>query len=451
MTLPLTGIRVLEPGQIYAAPLATKQLAELGAEVIKIESAARIDNIRLLGPPVDNRVLDKPWETTGRFHDANRNKYGIALDFTKAKGKEVFKELVKISDIVVENFTADVMTRLGLDYESLRAIKPDIIMLSATGYGHTGPWRSYRAMGQSLEPAFGLAHLTGYPDEPPMRCGMTDSDWTAARAGTLAILIALEHRRRTGKGQWIDLSQYEVGVSLIGEALMDYAMNGRVPTRIGNRSEYGLAPHGAYRCRGEDNWVTIAVASDDDWARLRRALGGPGWTGDAKFADAVSRYKNQDELDRKIGEWTITLDPWEVTALLQAQGIASGPVLTAKDLLLDPHLKARGFYQLQTMPPEAEGVGTRPYVGMPWQLSKAPTELRMSCPTLGRDNDHIYRELLGLSDEDIEELTADGIISTEPLPGQTRPMPPLDIESQLRDGDIAGYDPNYKEILGLPQ
>lgn len=247
MSLPLSGLRVLEPGQIYAAPLATKQLAELGAEVIKIESAARIDNIRLLGPPVDNRVLDKPWETTGRFHDANRNKYGITLDFTKPKGKEVFKALVKISDVVVENFTADVMTRLGLDYESLSMIKPDIIMLSATGYGHSGPWRSYRAMGQSLEPAFGLAHLTGYPNEPPMRCGMTYSDWTAARAGTLAILIALEYRRRTGKGQWIDLSQYEVGVSLIGEALMDYAMNGRVQTRMGNRSEYGMAPH---RARG---------------------------------------------------------------------------------------------------------------------------------------------------------------------------------------------------------
>jgi crotonobetainyl-CoA:carnitine CoA-transferase CaiB-like acyl-CoA transferase len=211
-----------------------------------------------------------------------------------------------------------------------------------------------------------------------------------------------------------------------------------------------MAPHNAYRCAGDDKWVTIAVANDEEWARLVEAIGEPQWTNDPKFSDALARYKHQDELDQLVEEWTRSREQWEITRTLQAAGVACGPVLNAKDLLLDPHLKERGFYRLQTMPPEAEGVGTRPYVGMPWRLSKAEPELRMSCPTLGRDNDYIFRELLGLSSNEVEELAREGSTSTDPLPGQTRPMAPLNIEAQLRNGDLAGYDPDYKSILGLP-
>ena len=299
--LPLSGIRIIEPGQVWALPYAITPLAAYGAEIIKVESTVRPDSSRG-GPQPDNRLGPQPWDDGGAYHEVNRNKLGIALNLNTGRGKELFKELVSISDVVAQNFPPRVMRNFGLDYPNLKKVKPDIIVLDSTAYGSTGAWQNYIGYGSSLQAVTGLTYLTGYRDGGPVQGGILYNDILGALTATYAILLAVAHRERTGQGQWIDLSQYEAGVVQLGEAFMDYTMNGRVPTRRGN-GHPSFAPYGLYSCAGDDAWVAITVTSDAEWANFRNAVA-EEWAEAPELETVAGRLDQAGRLDKKITEWT---------------------------------------------------------------------------------------------------------------------------------------------------
>lgn len=404
--LPLQSLRVIDVSHFMAGPTASSMLADMGAEVIKIESIQRIDGWR----GASRTATDRSWEASPVFNGVNRNKYGITLDLTNPAGVRVFKTLAGISDVVVENYTPRVMPNFGLDYPVLKEINPAIIMISLPGYGGTGPWKDYTAFAYPIEEMAGFPQLTGFPDGPPLLMGHGGGDGLSGMMGAFAVLSALHYRQRTGKGQHIDLSQCEAVTCLAGDAILDYTMNQRVQGRRGNRHPF-MAPHGCYQCRGEDKWAVIAVGSDGEWRSFCRAAGNPSWARDKKFSEAISRWQNQDELDRLITEWTVRHDHYEVMGILQKAGIASGAVLDHKELLEDPHLDERGFYE--RVPRDV--VGTHPYPGSPIRLSKTPAHIRMPAPCLGEHNEYVLSNIVGLSREEIQELVDQQVIGTRPL------------------------------------
>lgn len=423
--LPLEGIRVIDHGIVYTGPSATTILADMGAEVIRIES------IQVLAPftrgfrvhpttveglafgYAENDPGDKPWDRWFQLHALQRNKYGITLDLTRPKGVDIYRRLVERADVVLENFAGGVMDRLGIGYADLKRVKPDIIMLSASGYGATGPYKSYSAVGASLGSMAGLSSLRGYPeDDITVRSpAQVWSDNVAATTAAFAVLIALHYRNRKGKGQFIDLSQAETFLPHMGDAIMEYTMNGHVPEAIGNR-DTAMAPHGCYRCRGEDRWVVIAVSSDRQWAAFCHAIGNPAWTNEKRFDDGLSRWQHQDDLDRGIEEWTMERDPYDIMHLLQDAGVPAAPVARQSDLFNDPHLEERGFFKEV----KHRETGTRRYPGMSFQFSKTPVGFRMPPNCLGEHNDYVYGELLGMTEEEIRQLEEEKYIGDEFLP-----------------------------------
>lgn len=449
--MPLAGIRVIDLGVAAIGPTTGKLLVTLGAEVIKVESLNRLDSVRFASH-ADDIVEGRFWETGGRHIWSDVGKLSLTLDLQNPKGREVFKKLVKVSDIVAENYAARVLKNLGLDYEVLKEINPQIILLSMKAFGSPGPRLHDIAYGWSLWAESGLAHLTGYADGPPKATFTPYHDYSGAEWTVLAALAALEYRRRSGKGQWVDVSMYECGVAQNAAAIMDYVMNQRVQTRMGNRDP-SIAPQGVYPCQGEDKWVAISVTSDDEWHALCDVMGNPTWTREERFADVLGRYQNHDELDRLIGEWTITKAHYEAMHMLQEAGVPAGAVLNTKELLLDPHFKERGKYPMVTLPKKEgmEHLGRR-IVPLPhFYMSKAPAQLR---PTrlLGEDNDYIFRELLGMPAEEVEQLIAEGVTGTEPAIART-PLAAGKFNPPARKllGHIQEYDENYKEILGLDE
>ena len=355
--LPLDGVRVVDLSRVFAMPYAGAFLSDLGAEVIKVDScqAQFIDTTRTLnGPYPDNEPGEMFWERGGTFQTLNRGKRSLTLDLRSEDAVALLKRLVSLSDVVLENFTPRVMRRFGLDYPSLKALKPDLIMVSNTGYGHSGPWSNYGAMAAALEPTHGTGAFMGYLDlgpdgrlgdsGVPNKVANSYTDFLASITAQFAVLAALLHRNTTGRGVWVDLAMYQVGVSFLGEGLLDYAFNGRRTRRMGNRHEY-LSPHGCYPCLGEDQWVVIAARDEEDWQLFCQAIGQPSLAGDPRFFDPLARHGNQDALDAIIGEWTSQRTPYEVMDILQGEGVPSGPVLNAGELLRDPHLRARGFFE----------------------------------------------------------------------------------------------------------
>lgn len=407
--LPLEGIRVIDLTMVWSGPCATNLLVSLGAEVIKIEAIQRLDPWRGGATQVD---VEKPWERSPLWNTVNTDKLDITLDLTRPRGAEIFKRLVKIGDIVTENYTPRVMKNFGLDYPVLREINPKIIMISLPAYGSTGPWKDYVGFAFSIEQMAGIPQLTGYPDGPPEMTGAASSDPIVGTNGAMAILMALLFRQMTGKGQYIDLSQIEAATSFIGDAIVDYSMNKRVQPRRGNRHP-SMAPHGYYRCQGDDLWVGIAVSSDEEWEQFGKAIGAPPWTKEERFADSLSRWHNQDELDKLVEGWTIGHGHYEVMDTLQQAGVAAGAVLSSAELLTDPHLKERGTFQTV----ERDIVGAHPYPipSAPIKLSESPITIRRPAPLLGEHNDYVFGELLGMSKEEIQSLADDQIIGTAPL------------------------------------
>jgi crotonobetainyl-CoA:carnitine CoA-transferase CaiB-like acyl-CoA transferase len=448
MPRPLDGIRVLDLTQVFAGPTCTRILSDLGAEVIRMEAPTRLDVTRSL-IHVDNDGADVPWERALYFTIRNAGKKEIVVDLNQERGRELIRELVAKSDVVAESFTPRVMRAFELDYERLRQIKPDIIMISLSGYGQDGPYSDWSAYGMGLEPASGVAQLTGYPGGAPLRSGLSFTDPLSGFVGAGAVLAALHYRRRTGHGQYIDLSEQEAAIPLVGAALMDFAMNGRLPERIGNRSEWA-SPQGCYRCRGDDDWLVISIENDADWAKFCEATGHPEWNDDDRFADVLSRHANHDELDKLIEGWTCEHTHYEAFHLLQRAGVIAAPVLNGKEALLDPQVRARGHFDMVDQPHQ----GRRPvqrHLGA--KFSEFEASAQGPAPTVGQHNREVLGGLLGLSDEELAALSEAGVIAD----GPHVPFPPEVISAALKlpydrfleVGTLRALEPDYKAQLGL--
>lgn len=408
----LAGLRILDLGWAMAGPQGTRILADFGAEVLKIESRARLDQARtVFGPHVGEPAV----ENSVYFNNFNRNKRGVALNMSRPEGRAIFARLVAISDGVLENFSADVMTKWGFDYAGLCRIRPDIVYVSMAGLGHSGPYREYQTYGPSVQALSGLTHLSGFPDLPPAGWGYSYMDHTGGYMGAIAMMMALLHRKRSGRGQYIDLSQVEAGVALTGPAVLDYVANGRHSSRAGNASPHPpMAPHGVYRCApdptgaaGDDEWVAIAVATDDEWAALTRVLGQPQWAGDRRYATTEARLARQDELDARIAAWTRPRSPQEAMETLQAAGVPAGRVNRSRELFdHDPQLAHRGLYPTVEHPV----VGRHRIDGMPAQLSRTPATFERPGPLLGEANDYVFGELLAMGTADIRRLEEEQVL-----------------------------------------
>ena len=386
----LHGIRILDFTWVLAGPYATRILADFGAEVIKVQP---------LMPEAQGK-FDR-----GYYNTWNRNKLGINLNLNEPQGVALAKKLVGISDAVAENFTPRVMANWGLDYPSLKKIKPDIIMLSMSTMGQTGPWRDYAGFGPTIHAFSGITYLTSFPGKPPLGLGYSYADHIAGLVACLALLGAMEYRQRTGEGQYIDVSQVEVMSSLLGSAILEHTANGKQVEPVGNGSTQA-APHGVYRCQGDDRWCAIGVFSDDEWQGFQRALGNPLWAEGRRFATLAGRLENADELDRLVEGWTRGHTAEEVMALLQRHGVAAGVVQNASDLANDPQLRARGFL-IELDHPE---MGKTISDAIPIRLSDTPARYIRTAPIVGQDNDYVYKQLLGMSEGEVAELREQDIM-----------------------------------------
>lgn len=394
----------------WAGPFTTQVLAAYGAQVIKVESIQYLDTWRGSGTAAG--VQETVWERSPLWNAVNAGKLGITLNLRHPKGVDVFKRLVGISDVVAENFTPRVMKGFGLDYPVLREVNPRIVMISLPAHGGTGPWSDFVGFAASIEQMAGIPQLTGYPDGPPKMSSAGFTDPISGITGAAAVMMALVQRQMTGQGQHIDLSQVEACTALIGEAVVEYSMNGRVPARRGNRHPF-KAPQGCYRCLGEDKWVDITIGSDDEWRALCRVTGRDDWAADARFADAQGRMRHHDELDRLIEGWTMQRSHYEVMHRLQGAGIVAGAVLNPPELLSDPHLKERGTYQTL----ERVVVGTHPYPvpTAPMRLDGMKPALERPAPTMGEHNSLVLGGLLGMTASEIQSLADEQVIGTRPL------------------------------------
>jgi benzylsuccinate CoA-transferase BbsF subunit len=398
----LAGVRIADFTWVWAGPYATMMLAYMGAEVIKIESRGRADSARM-GSITTGQVSNN-LDASPVFNNVNLNKLGVSLDLSRPEGLELAKRIVRISDVAAENMRPGAMARLGLSYEALVKVKPDIIMLSSSAFGATGPYREYAGYAPHFSAFSGLAYAAGYPDaEPNILTGSTDI--RSATTSAFAILAALNYRQRTGQGQYIDLSSTETLSVLIGEMFMDYTMNHREPSRTGNRDDI-MAPHNCYRCKGEDKWISIAVATDQEWEVLCQAMGNPEWARDELFSDAYSRWQNQEHLDRLIGQWTINYSHYEVMERLQASGVAAMPSFSAEELFADPHLRERKVVTEVEHPV----LGKQFVFNPPWKFSATPARIERASPTLGQHNEYVFGELLGMSKQEITRLSEDKVI-----------------------------------------
>lgn len=433
-TMPLAGIRILSVEHWAALPHATKYLASLGAEVIVVEGPGR-----LRADP----KLRASEQSGGLYVESHRNKLGITIDLSKQEGIDLFKQVVRISDVVVDNFTPRVMKNFGLDYKSLRQVKPNIITLSISGYGRKGPWNRYRGYSLTAEATSGLGNLTGYPDGPPVRPGGTPfGDMIPALHAAWTLLVALEHRERTGEGAEIDVSMVEPCTSQLGEAVVHFSHTGRGSVRMGNR-DANSAPSGCYPCRGEDSWVTIATTNDRQWQRLVEVLGDPAWADGERFGSLRSRLEHQDEIDGYIADWTRARNKMDVMKLCQKAGVPAGAVLHISEIFMDEQNVHRRSFEVVRLPPPPKAAGTRLHLGPPWKLSKTiSSTIRPPRIELGEDNDYVFRDLLGLESDGLSELEARGVISRIPT------APPPDM-SKAAPRQFGAREEKYLEILGL--
>ncbi|MGH7966440.1 MAG: CaiB/BaiF CoA transferase family protein [Candidatus Binatia bacterium] len=400
---PLAGVRVTDFCWAWAGPYGTLQLAHLGAEVIRIESTTRPCASRLIPPWPGGKPGG--FNRSGYFNQYNQGKRSLTLNFKKPEAIALAKKLIAKSDIVMENFASGVMNKMGFGYETLRQIKPDIIMISLSGYGASGPEKDYVSYGPPQVALGGMSSLTGYQDWPPMQAGFSYGDPNGGVHGAFAVLCALLRRAKTGEGQYIDLSQWEAGIMLIPEGVMEYTMNGTQPARNGSRDLY-MAPHGVFRCRGEDRWVSIAVGSDEEWQKMCAAIGKTELARDPRFATLAARKKNEDELEAIVTAWTQERSADEVTTCLQNAGVAAYPALDSKDMNRHPHVEARGFF----VELEHAEVGKMRHMGIPWKMSRTPCQVQRPAPCMGQDTDYVMGDVLGLSSAEIASLKAQEIL-----------------------------------------
>ena len=398
---PLEGYRVVDFSWVWAGPLLGMVLADMGAEVIKVETNKRLDSARL----TPGRSTVGP-ETDFVFHSMNRNKLGITVDMSEPRGAELIKELVRISDVAVENFSPKGLKRLKLDYKVLSEVNPRLVMISLPAAGQYGPLSDIVTYAPSLGALCGYSSLIGYLGERVLGEQTPYLDVNSAIHGAFAVLAALYYREKTGKGQYIDMAQIEVGACIIGEALMDYFLNDRVAGTGGNRSKT-MVPHNNYPCLGEGRWVSIAVKTDEEWRCLCEAIGSPAWAGDVKFDDRFSRMRNQDELDSLVAAWTIEHTDYEVMDVLQKSGVAAAPCLDLLERYSDPQFEDRQVH----LHVEHPATGVDVIAGIPYKMSDTPCEVRMHAPFLGEHNEYVFGTLLGKSKEEIKQLVDDKVIN----------------------------------------
>jgi len=389
----LRGLRVLDFTWVLAGPYATRILADFGAEVIKVQSRKTASGTEL--------------NTTGYFNTWNRGKLSITLDLSHPRGRELVLRLVGMSDVVVENFTPRVMPNWDLGYENLKKVKPGLVMVSMSGMGQTGPWRDFVSLGPTVQALSGITYLTSFSADSPTGLGYSHADHVAGLYASIAILAALEYRDRTGEGQYIDVSEYEAMCTMLGPAIMDYAVNHNPIMPQGNHPDYALAaPYGCYKCLGNDKWCVIAVSTDEEWQALCRVLGNPPWTKETRFSTMEQRKEQVKALDDLLGQWTAWHSPEEVMSLLQGVGVAASVVKDARELAEDPQFAARGFFTKASHPILGETTSD----STPIRLERTPAQFGRAAPLLGQDNHYVYRELLGIGEQELSGYIEDGVI-----------------------------------------
>ena len=408
---PLNGVRVLDLTRVWAGPLSGRILADLGAEVIKVEAPMGRGPARI--PPGSSRRMlasgadGRPWNQQGSFNKLNRNRYGLAIDLKSEQGRDLFVRLAGESDVVLENFSARAMDRLNLGYDRLRQANPSLVYAAMPGYGRSGPYRDYVAYGPSIEPMTGLTMLMGYGDDVPRVTSKAIPDAIAGTQGAAAVLSALQLRARTGDGCFVDLSQHECAVELLGEYFAEFDLTRSVPPVVGN-GHTRWAPHGVYPCAAEDQWIAIAVRGEEEWRSLC-TLADRGWAEDPRFASLSARREHAELLDREVGGWTAPLDRAELMRRLQSVRIAAGAVLSAPEMLEDPHLRARDFFARLPQP----DVGDIDYPGTPAQLRRHPRAGWRPAPTLGQDNVAVLAAI-GVTGDEVNVLMEAGVVADRP-------------------------------------
>ncbi|MFN8618230.1 MAG: CoA transferase [Dehalococcoidia bacterium] len=413
--LPLAGITVLDLTRVWAGPLATRMLGDLGADIIKVEatwsrgprSVSNAD-VRVSGRYPDNEAGARPWNREGMFNKLNRSKRSLTLQLDTPEGKAAFEKLVPLADVVIENYTPRVMPQLGLGYERLRELNPGIVYVSMPGYGWNGPSRDAAALGTTLEPEAGLSSLMGYDDSGPYKSGVAWADPVAAMHGAAAVLMGIVDREADPerRGQAIELAQLEGMICFIGNQLLA-EQRAVPPTRPrGNRHAFH-APQGCYPCAGDDRWLAITVTSDAEWRALAEAAGFEAALADLTLA---SRMRRHTEIDRRLADWTSGQDRDALEALLQRAGIAACAVNDAKDLVEHAHLTARGFFA----DIQHADAGRHLFPGLPIRLSETPARYVRPAPLLGEHNREILTTMLGMDDDQISALQAAGVIAEEP-------------------------------------
>jgi len=414
----LDGIRILDLTQVAVGPYVTLLLGFMGAEVIKVESCSRMDSSRGQARPTaqgfglypGGEHGERPWNRAGHHIHRGANKLSLTLDLATPRGKELLILLATKCDALLENYRASVMDRLGLGYDVLSKVNPELIYLKISSQGATGPEKDYGSLGSTLEQTGGIAAITGYEGGVPLMTNETYPDPVVGIFSVGALVAALRSRRKTGKGTFIDLSQREVTANMLGEQVLDYSMNGRVAGLMGNRDPI-MVPQGCYQCQGDDMWVVLSVGSDNEWKGLCQAMGQIELISDARFETVLARRDNHDELDKIISEWTSKRDHYQAMHILQAHGVPAGATLKGSETIVDPHMSARGFWDTVDHP-EA---GPYKQVSTPWQLSNAPRRHAFPAPNLGEHNNYVLGDVMGLSEEEIVALSDQGIIGTEPI------------------------------------
>jgi crotonobetainyl-CoA:carnitine CoA-transferase CaiB-like acyl-CoA transferase len=416
-------IRVLDLSMFWAGATCAELLGELGMEVIKIESCRHPDPDRIVTQGLlylNNELGDAPWNRGMINLRRHRNKLGITLDLSNAEGRDIFLKLIATSDIVVENFRMGVMEKLGIDYDVLKNINPGIILLSVSSQGESGPERTYGSNAEILAFTSGVRSISDYENEIGMFTATNIPDPLSGTISAGFVLGALRHRRKTGKGVHVVISQRELLTGCIGDVVMDYSMNGRIPQPAGNSHSF-YAPHGCYPCRGDDSWIAIAVKDDDEWERFCEAMGIAELVKDSRFIGGLNRWRHRAEIDKVIASRTIAYERKELMDVLQKNGIAASSLFSVPDLMDDPHLKARGYWD--TIEDSRPGFGSYMCKGKGFSLSRTPMKTDGRAPDLGEHNRYVYGELLGMSDEEINKLEENGIIGTIPTPDVLERIP----------------------------
>jgi crotonobetainyl-CoA:carnitine CoA-transferase CaiB-like acyl-CoA transferase len=411
---PLEGVRVIDLTKIVAGPNATRMLATMGAEVIRVEwhDQRALDMLRGVGPRVLGGDADSV-NRSGLFNNLNSGKFGITLNMNVPQGRDLFKRLIAKSVVLCENYSPGQMERWELGYETLREINPGLIYLQITGMGKSGTYKDYLSVGPTAQALSGLTHMSGSPEPmPPAGWGYSYLDHSTGYYGAMHVLAALLQRRRTGRGCYIDLSQTEVGLMVSGTATLEAQVTGTPTARHGNRMQAAAwAPHGAYPCRGTDEWITIAVQTDEQWEALVAEIGAPVWARDARFQTAAGRKAHEDDLDQLMAECTKSEDRYDLMARLQQRGVPAGVVQKSVDRCTrDAQLQTRGYF----VPLPQSEIGTWPIENFPAKFQNMPVEVGglpgRGAPCMGEDNDSVYRDVLGLTPEEIAALREDWII-----------------------------------------